>query len=45
MSELMETKKMKIITLYEKTPKQFEPEPNNQNSLFLPQKAKKKITL
>ena len=41
MSELKETKKMKIITLYEQTPKQLEPERNNQNSLFLPQKAKK----
>ena len=35
MSELKETKKMKVIALYEWTPKQFEPDPN-------PQKAKKK---
>ena len=34
---------MKIIALYEQTPKQFEPDPNPQNSLFLPQKAKKKL--
>ena len=27
MSELKETTKMKIIALYEKTPKQFEPDP------------------
>ena len=46
MSELKETKKMKIIALYEQTPKQFEPDLNPQNSLFLPpKKAKKKPTL
>ena len=33
MSELKETKKMKIIALYEYTPKQFEPDPNPQNIL------------
>ena len=32
-SELKETKKMKIIALYEYTPKQFEPDPNPQNIL------------
>ena len=32
MSELKETKKMKIIALYEQTPKQFEPDPNPQKS-------------
>ena len=42
MSELREKKKMKVIVLYEYTPKQFEPDPNPQNSiLFKPQKAKK----
>ena len=42
MSELKETNKMKGIALYEQTPKQFEPDPNPQNSLlFCPQKAKK----
>ena len=42
MSELKETKKMKIIALYEQTPKQFEPDPNPQNSLFLcPKKPKR----
>ena len=34
MSKLKETKKLKIIALYEETPKQFEPDPNPQNSLF-----------
>ena len=43
MSELKETKKMKIIALYEQTPKQFEPDPNPQNSLFLQQKINLKL--
>ena len=42
MSKLEETKKIKVVALYEYTPKQFEPDPNPQNSiLFKPQKAKK----
>ena len=36
MLELKETKKMKIIALYEWTTKQFEPDPNPPNSLFSP---------
>ena len=41
MSGLKETKKMKIIALYEQTPKQFEPDPNPHNSLFFaPNKLK-----
>ena len=43
MSELKGTKKMKIIALYEQTPKQFEPDPNPQNSLFLQQKINLKL--
>ena len=39
MSELKETKKVKDVALYEQTPKQFEPDINPQNSLFLPQKS------
>ena len=43
MSELKEKKKMKVMSLYEYTPKQFEPDPNPQNSLlFYPKKPKKK---
>ena len=34
MSELKEGKKIKVVTLYEQTQKQFEPDPNPQNSLF-----------
>ena len=42
MSELKKTKKMKVIALYEQTPKQFEPDPNPQNILFFyPKKPKK----
>ena len=43
-SELKETKKTKVVTLYKLTPKQFEPQPNPQNSLYLPQKSLKKTT-
>ena len=45
MSELKETKKMKIIALYEWTQKQFKPDTSTHNCLFLPQKAKKKCPL
>ena len=46
MPELKETKKMKIIALYEQTPKQSEPDPNPQNSrFFAPKKLKKNIAL
>ena len=41
MSELKETKKMKIIVLYEQTPKQFEPDLNPENSLLSPKKLDK----
>ena len=43
MSELNETKKIKVVALYELTPKQFEPDPNPQNSLFLQQKINLKL--
>ena len=43
-SELKETKKIKVVALYEQTPTQFEPDPNPQNNLFfLPKNIK--ITL
>ena len=45
MSELKETKKMKIIALYEQTLKQFEPDPNPPNNLFFAPKKLKKIAL
>ena len=46
LSELKETKKMKIIALYDQTPKQFEPDPIPKNSLFVcPKKQKEKIPL
>ena len=42
MSELKKKKKMKISALYELTPKQFEPDHNPQNSLYLcPKKPKR----
>ena len=41
MSELKETKKIKVVALYEQTQKQFEPDPNPQNRIFWPQKRKK----
>ena len=41
MSELKETKKIKVVALYDQTPKPFEPDPNPQNSQFSPKKAKK----
>ena len=45
MSESKETKKMKIIALYEQTLKQFEPDPNPHNSLFFAPKNLKNIAL
>ena len=42
MLELKETKKMKIIALYEQTLKQFEPDHNPQYSIFWPKKSKKR---
>ena len=39
MSKLKEAKKTKVVALYKKILKQFEPDPNYQNSLFLPQKS------
>ena len=45
MPELKETKKMKIIALYEQIPKQSEPEPNPQNSRFFAPKKLKNIAL
>ena len=32
---------MKVVELYAQTPKQFEPDPNPQNSKFWPPKSKK----
>ena len=40
MSELKEIKKIKVVALYEETQKQFEHDPNTQNSLFEPRKVK-----
>ena len=34
MSELKGTKKIKVVALYDYTPKQVEPDPNPKNSLF-----------
>ena len=39
-SELNETKKIKVVALYELTPKQFEPDHNPQIAYFLPQNPK-----
>ena len=39
MSELKERKKIKIVAIYEKTPKQFEPDPNPKNILFFAPKC------
>ena len=33
MPEWKETKKIKVVALYEQTPKQVEPDPNPKNSL------------
>ena len=38
----METKKIKVVAVYEYIPKQFEPDPNPQNSLFFYSKSQKK---
>ena len=43
MSDLKEIKKIKVIALYELTPKQIEPDPNPQNSEFLQQKNNLKL--
>ena len=43
MSELNETKKIKVVALYELTPKQIEPDPKPQKSLFLHQKINLKL--
>ena len=40
MSKLKEAKKTKVVPLYKQIPKQFEPDPNPQNSLLIPEKAK-----
>ena len=45
MSELKETKKIKVFALYEQTKKQFEPDPNPKNSLFLAQQSQKKLPI
>ena len=39
MSKLKEANKTNVVALYKWIPKQFEPDPNYQNSLFLPQKS------
>ena len=45
MSEMKETKKTKVVALYEQTPKQVGPNPNPKNSLFFAPKSQKKSTL
>ena len=40
MLEWKETKKIKVVALYEQTPKQVEPDPNPKNSLFCPKSPK-----
>ena len=41
MSELKETKKMKVVQLHERTPKQFlNPTPTKKSSQLVPQKVK-----
>ena len=42
MSELKETKEVKVVALYEQTRKQFEPDPKPQNSLFWTSKSQKR---
>ena len=42
MSELNDAKKIKVVALYELTPKQLEPDPNPQNSLFFASEKLKK---
>ena len=44
MSELKETKKIKVFALYEQTKKQFEHDPNPKTSLFFAPQSQKKIT-
>ena len=39
MSKLKEAKKTKVVAIYKQIPKQFEPDPNHQKSLFLHQKS------
>ena len=45
MSELKETRKIKVIALYEQTPKQFEFDPNPQKPSFFAPKSQKKLPL
>ena len=45
MSELKETKKIKVFALYEQTKKQFEPDPTPKNRLFLAQQSQKKLPI
>ena len=45
MSELKERKKIKVVSLFEQTPKQVEPDPNPKNSLFLAPKSQKELRL
>ena len=45
MSELKETKKIKVFPLYEQTTKQFEPEPNSKNCQFFVQQSQKKLPI
>ena len=42
MSELKEIKKVKVVALYEQTPKPFEPDPNPQKSFFFATKKHEK---
>ena len=47
MSELKDTQKIKVVALYEQTPKQVEPEliPTIKIAYFWPQKVKKKLPI
>ena len=45
MSKLKEAKKTKVVPQYKLIPKQFEPDPDPQNSLILPPKKPKKRSL
>ena len=45
MSELKETKKIKVVALYQYTPKQVEPDPNPKNTLCFCPKKQNKIPL
>ena len=45
MSELMETKKMKVFALNEQTKKPFEPDRNPKNGLFFAPQSQEKLPI